>query len=328
MLSFLHPNFFKEKNIAKYFLITLGDIILKKTDLFYFIPVYIKPFILTINKALSLYFYTINLGNHYKYKYTDHDISKSRVISFNQLNLEHYNIDNQIINLICIAIHYSNRYENGDKFLENVEYSNIYNDVYWITNTSKESFVNTFIDKYLYNKDGYKINDKDMIFLWKSYIKHSVSNPNSINLFTNNVDIFFYITQKIKYNNYFLNVGSHYLPYVQNFKDFWSNYITIGDNQFEISELFYLFTEKYNIKTINESMLYDLIQYYYPDVKIENNSIQITCSLWNKKKEVLTFLNDYKEKNQMHIDKNELYKIYCNENKDKKKVSKQYFMNI
>ena len=50
MISFLYPNIFIEKNIAKYFMITLGDIILKKTDLIYFIPNYIKPLISMINK--------------------------------------------------------------------------------------------------------------------------------------------------------------------------------------------------------------------------------------------------------------------------------------
>ena len=143
------------------------------------------------------------------------------------------------------------------------------------------------------------------------------------------MDIFYYITKEIKYNNSFLNVGSHYLPYVQNFKDFWTNYVCIeNENYFEISELFYLFTEKYYIKTLHESMMYDLIQYYYPDIKIENNCIQISCSLWNKKKDVLSFLNTYKEKEKNEFDKNELYKLYCNEYKDKKRVSKQYFINL
>jgi len=38
IISFLHPNIFSERNYAKYFMTVLGDIILKKTDLFYFIP--------------------------------------------------------------------------------------------------------------------------------------------------------------------------------------------------------------------------------------------------------------------------------------------------
>jgi len=97
MISFLYPNIFTQRNIAKYFMITLGDIILKKiktdSELFYFIPIYMKPLITMINKSLSLYFYTINLGNYYKYKYSDHDTEKSRVIPFNNININHYNID-------------------------------------------------------------------------------------------------------------------------------------------------------------------------------------------------------------------------------------------
>ena len=58
MISFLYPNIFTEKNTAKYFMVTLGDIILKKTkldiDLFYFIPIHIKPLITIINKTLCL----------------------------------------------------------------------------------------------------------------------------------------------------------------------------------------------------------------------------------------------------------------------------------
>jgi hypothetical protein len=324
LISFLYPNIFIERNIAKYFMITLGDIILKKTDLFYFIPNYIKPLISIINKSLSMYFYTINLGNHYKYKYSDHETDKSRVIPFNNINITHYNIDSTfIINLICCAIHYSNRYENGDKFLDkiiNIDLNTI-RPIYWIKNTTKEHLIDSFIDDYLYTKDGYKISEKDMLFLWKSYIKKH----NYINIFTKQCDILSHIASKINYNTFFINIGSHYLPYVQNFKDFWVKYIYSDEGNYEINELFTLFVEQYNIKNINENNMYDLIHYYYPEVKIEDKFIQnIGCVLWNKKKDVLDFLHTHKKEDQSI----NLYSIYCSEYKDKKRVSKNYFMNI
>jgi hypothetical protein len=324
LISFLYPNIFIERNIAKYFMITLGDIILKKTDLFYFIPNYIKPLISLINKSLSMYFYTINLGNHYKYKYSDHDTDKSRVIPFNNININHYNIDSTfIINLICCAIHYSNRYEDGDKFLDkiiNIDVNTI-RPIYWIKNTTKDHLIDSFIDDYLYTKDGYKISEKDMLFLWKSYIKKH----NYINIFTKHCDILSHIASKIKYNAFFTNVGSHYLPYVQNFKDFWVKYIYSDEGNYEINELFTLFVEQYNVKNINENNMYDLIHYYYPEVKIEDKFIQnIGCVLWNKKKDVLDFLESHKK----DIQSINLYSIYCLEYKDKKRVSKNYFMNI
>lgn len=323
MISFLYPNIFTEKNIAKYFMVTLGDIILKKTkldmDLFYFIPIHIKPLITMINKTLCLYFYTINLGNHYKYKYSDHDTNKSRVIPFNNINITHYNIDStMILNLICCSIHYSNRYENGDKFLDKtVDVTT--SPIYWIKNTTKYNLIDCFVDEYIYSKNGYKISEKDMLFLWKSYIKKH----DYINIFTKHTDVLSHIASKINYNTHFTNVGSHYLPYVQNFKDFWTKYIHSDEGNYEINELFTLFVEEYNIKNINENNMYDLIQYYYPEVKIEDKYIQnIGCVLWNKKKDVLDFLENHnKEMNGL-----ELYSLYCQKND--KRVSKHYFMNL
>jgi hypothetical protein len=327
MISFLYPNIFTERNFAKYFMITLGDIILKKTDLFYFIPIYIKPLILMINKTLSLYFYTINLGNHYKYKYSDHDTDKSRIIPFNNINISHYNIDSTIIlNLICCSIHYSNRYENGDTFLNKTLNANdlTIKPIYWIKNTTKENLIDSFVADYLYTKDGYKINEKDMLFLWKSYMKKY----NYINIFTKHTDVLAYIASKIKYNIFFMNVGSHYLPYVQNFKDFWTKYIYSDEGNYEINELFTLFVDQCNIKNINENNMYDLIHYYYPEIKIEDKYIQnIGCTLWNKKRDVLEFLEKYKNDNKDNkINGLELYALYCQE-KDKR-VSKHYFMNL
>jgi hypothetical protein len=323
LISFLHPNVFKERNTAKYFMITLGDIILKKTDLFYFIPIYIKPLITMINKILSLYFYTINLGNHYKYKYTDHDTEKSRVIPFNNINVNHYNIDSTfILNLICCSIHYSNRYESGDIFLNKTINADINTTkpIYWIKNTTKDNLIDSFIGDYLYTKDGYKINEKDMLFLWKSYIKKY----NYINIFTKHTDILAYIASKVKYNTFFTNVGSYHLPYVQNFKEFWTKYIYTDEENYEMNELFTLFVEQYNIKNINENNMYDLINYYYPEVKIEDKFIQnIGCTLWNKKKDVLEFLEKHNKTKMNGLD---LYTLYCQE-KDKR-VSKNYFMNL
>jgi hypothetical protein len=329
MISFLYPNIFTQRNIAKYFMITLGDIILKKTksdsELFYFIPIYIKPLITMINKSLCLYFYTINLGNYYKYKYSDHDIKKSRVIPFNNININHYNIDSTtIMNLICCSIHYSNRYENGDNFLDKIINMDVdtVQPIYWIKNTTKEHLIDSFISDYIYTKDGYKISEKDMLFLWKSYIKKY----NYINIFTKQTDILTYIASKLKYNTFFNNVGSHYLPYVQNFKEFWTKFIYSDEGNYEINELFTLFVEQYNIKNINENNMYDLIHYYYPEVKIDDKYIQnIGCTLWNKKRDVMEFLEKNKDDTTLNIN---LYSKYCNEYKDKKRVSKHYFMNL
>ena len=325
IINFLHPNFFNQKMLAKYFMITLGDIIMKKTDLFYFLPIHMKPFLKKINKYISMYFHTMNICNHYKFQYYDHEPSKSRVISFNSMNLEHFTIPESFYNnLICISLHYSNRYGSSESFLQESACKSLLSSVLFIKNTSKEQIIDSFIEEYICMKDGHKMNDKDMLFIWKDYLKTT----NKINIFQKNIDIHNYISKKIMYHNgYYINATSMFLPYVNEFKDFWNKYMFFDESEyeFEISEIFQLFIEICKDKYIEEYNIFDIIQYYYPSIICNDKKIyQMGCSLWNKKREIDSFL--LKKKNvDIHIDINDLYLIYCNEFFNKKKVSKSYF---
>jgi hypothetical protein len=321
MINFLHPNFFNNRNYAKYFMITLGDIIMKKTELFYFIPLHMKPFIKNLNKHVSMYFHTMNLCNHYKFQYYDHEPDKSRIICFNTINLDHFTIPELFYNnLICISLHYSNRYKSGDDFLNDPCCHNFKNNILWIKNTSKTHIIQTFIKEYTTQKDGTKINEKDMLFIWKDYLK----NNNIMNIFQKNSEFHEYISKEISlYDGNYLNVTSMFLPHVNDFKDFWSKYMYNDDSEysFEMNEIFQLFIEKNKDKLIDEQMINDIIKYYYPYVIVNNKVIKIGCTLWNKKKEIDSFLS-----NKTIIDVHELYHLYCIEFKNNKKVSKNYFL--
>ena len=327
ILNFLHPNFFNQKMLAKYFMITLGDIIMKKTDLFYFLPIHMKPFLKTLNKHISMYFHTMNICNHYKFQYYDHDTSKSRVIPFNSMNLQHFTIPESFYNnLICVSLHYSNRYSSSDEFLEEACCQSIKQNVLWIKYNEKEQIINSFIENHICIKEGYTIHEKDMLFIWKDYLKTS----NKINVFQKNSEIHSYISKKISFHNgCYINVTSMFLPCVNHFKDFWEKYMyrDTTDYAFEISEIFQIFIETFKDKNIEEHSILDLIQYYYPDVKYLDNKIyNIGCTLWNKKKEIDLFLLKLKVNvNINFIDTTDLYSLYCNKFANKKKVSKLYF---
>lgn len=322
ILNFLHPNFFSHKNYAKYFMITLGDIIMKKTDLLYFLPVHMKPFLKNINRVLSLCFQNMNIFNHYKFQYYDHDPVKSRVISFNKMNLQHITISETFyINLICVSLHYSNRHTSGDLFLDDPGSQSIAQLAYWIRDTPREKIIEDFITSYICIKEGSKIHEKDMLFLWKEYLKHL----NKINVFQRNSGFYTLVSKRITMIDcHYMNCTSMFLPYVDQFKDFWDKYMYFDTNEyyFEISEILKLFVETYKDITLEEQHLGELIQYYYPDKLIIDNKInQMGCTLWNKKKEIDLFLI----KNKCNIDSNELYSMYCNEFTNKKIVSKIYF---
>jgi hypothetical protein len=326
ILNYLYPNLFNNRNYAKYFLTSLGDILLRKTDSFYFISSTMKSFIQKINTTYSMYFNTINLFNYYKFKYSEHDPEKCRIIKTNNINLDYFKPDeNFFINLICVAMHYSNRYKNSDIFINEFINKNIKNDVLMIKNTSKDCMIQEFINKFLYVREGERISEKDMIFLWKSYLKTN----NIINVFKKNTDIIEHISKFLTNDSvFFLNIASMHLPYVELFKTFWEENIFEEQNSYgyEISELYMLFMERNSTSTITEQNIIDIIQYYYTEIPIldKKHISHISCKLWNKNNDIETFIFS-NEEHLKNIDSNELYSLYCDSNKNQRIVSKQYF---
>lgn len=325
ILNYLYPNLFTNRNYAKYFLTSLGDILLRKTEFIYFISSSMKSFIQKINTTFSMYFNTINLFNYYKFKYSDHDTEKCRIIKTTNINLDYFKPDeNFFVNLICVAIHYSNRYNNSDCYINDFINLNIKDDVLMIKNTSKEVMIQTFTEKYLYTRDGEKIQEKNMVFLWKSYLKTN----GIINVFKKNTDIIEYVSKLIPFENgYFMNIASMHLPYVDLFNKFWQENIYEDTNSYgyEISELYMVFIEKNVNCHITEQNIIDIIQFYYPEISIidKKHIPTISCKLWNKNNDIETFLfsnEDYLE----NMDVNEIYILYCKYYS--KLVSKQYFI--
>jgi hypothetical protein len=284
-----------------------------------------KNFIQTINKYTSQYFHSINLFNHYKFKYYDHEVDKSRIIKTTQLNMEYFKPeDTFFMDLICCSLHYSRRYESGDNFIEDIINEDIRSDVMWIRNTNKFEIVDKFIADYIYQKEGTNINEKDMMFLWRLFLKQN----NIVNLFQKNADVQNYISTHIKYTApMFLNINSRFLPYVEQFNEFWSKYMYSDTNEypFELNDILKIFMETYKYKkNIDLQIITDVIQYYHPNIEITDHKyvMQVGCVLWNKKKEIDTFLL-----NQESTDINELYRIYSETSKTGRNISKQYFID-
>jgi hypothetical protein len=141
------------------------------------------------------------------------------------------------------------------------------------------------------------------------------------------MDVQNYIATKISYlSPHFINCNSRYLPYVEQFNEFWTKYMYYDESEFpfEINDILRIFMDTYKYKKdIDVDIIMDLIQYYYPNVVInDNKSVYKTgCVLWNKKKEIDTFLL-----HQDCTDVNELYRIYSESKKGGHNISKQYFV--
>jgi len=316
ILSFFYPNLFDEKQYCKYFLSVLGDIIMKKNNCIYFVPIFMKPFLQKLNKFICLYFHSINIFQWFKFKYSEHDPSISRIIQMKSLNMSFFNLSTSFfVNMICVSIHYSVRHRSSELYLAEL-IPEVKNQILWIQQETKEHMIQKFIESYIIEKKDYTMDEKDMLFLWKSYL----TKEQKLNVFQKKQELFDILQTFMEVRNHtFIHVYSLFLPYVETFKDFWDKHIYMDKNEydFELNELYDIYCSLYKSK-INEAIFKDLIEFYYPNVVIEHKYIkQVGCTLWNKKKELEPFIKEG--------DIQELYYNYCKEFKSIRKVSKQYF---
>jgi len=334
-LRFLIPNIFSCKEEAKYFLTVIGDCILKKNDnLIYLIGNNFKE----IFKILSdhcYYYFGINLNNNFKYKYHEqHSHNNYRLITYKVDNINNINFSNfnkNILDILCIAIHYSNRFNDAESFLNNIDNEELANYSLYLKKNSMIDLVNNFINKSLVKSDNTNITFKNLLYIWKLYLKE---NKLPTLVFQNTLKSL--LKEQISFNeeeDLFLNIFSPSLPIVSNFIEFWENTITEDEMGLELYEINLLF-RSWNKITINIKSVFilDIIKHYYPDIVIEEDKyiLNITCSLWNKKEDINKFLEDFKielvKNNEIYpLAIDYLYDKYCSNNKNNLIINKKDF---
>jgi hypothetical protein len=154
VLDLLSPSLFPTRSSAKYFLTILGDNILKKnTNLAHFLTSKSKMFIQELNSMCQLHI-GIGLTQTFKHKYHDHCWDDCRIIKINEsVKTDAYwqpIIRQHILDILCIACHYSNRYSSSDDYI--TQYSNdeeLSRDVFYLKFAKHEELIDTFTREYL-----------------------------------------------------------------------------------------------------------------------------------------------------------------------------------
>ena len=151
VIGLLYPALFRTRDHAKYFLTILGDILLKKSAsasasasaLVYFVPPLAKEFIKDLGAECGGIF-GLNSGafsTAFKFKYYEHQYKDCRIVDIHAtaaaaasssssvssvssmspaslLRLSHLpDLKSAVIDLFCVAAHYSHRFSNADDFL-------------------------------------------------------------------------------------------------------------------------------------------------------------------------------------------------------------------
>lgn len=345
VLCFLQT-IFKLKTEAKYFLTVIGDCILKKNDkLLYFVSSTLKKFIIQIDSIV--YVTTGNsIMSNFITKYHDtHKLNLYRLIKINETTNSLSgdiikNVLNTIgIDILCVAGHYSERYENSDNYYSKIQNTgdedNITNNVLYFVENPLKSIINNFIEQCievvsLKGLQDSEISWKNMHYIWKLYLSHT-NIPNMI--YSQHLQCA--LMDKLNYkmdsgNIIFINITSKYLPSVSTFLSFWDKHITITndsniDEEYEIDELttLYKFYDKKNSQMSDINMIKMICHYFSPQVEVIDNKYitNIKCNLWCKHDDIQHFLIQYKvntitktsSDNLISIDDlYQSYKIYFN----------------
>jgi hypothetical protein len=334
VLDLLYPTVFTSKTEAKYFLAILGDNIFKKnTNLIHYISHGAKPFITELNNLCQFVIGT-HLIQTFKYKYHDnHNYNDCRLIKINNCiksdNIWIPIIEVSVLDLLCVACHYSIRYASSDNVI--IQNSNDYElsrDVFYLRDMKPEDMISVFIQEYIQITNASnstrtmvgsqlqlennsktiratQISWKNMQYLWRQFL--DTKNLPSI-MFQQTLKTFLIQRLKDYYHedlDSFVGICSKSLPDIQTFLTFWNETVVIDENEmdFEIEEMVFLFRKwcqenNETISNLSDKQIVDLIAYYYSDVEIERDKYicKIRCSLWDKQLDIQVALDNMRQK--------------------------------
>ena len=345
VLNCLCPTYFSTRAQAKYFLTIVGDNIMAKLmpannsssannsspapappltnastnanatnnpNLIYIASPLFKELLREISNQSYAFFGISTILHNIKFKYYDHNYKDCRLIPFNnklKKLLLPTELAKNMIDLLCVASHYSQRYGSADAFLLRCLESKLVDHALFLNKNPTEQIVNKFLERTITVLPTAKISSKNMIFLWKNYLNEQ--NIPSIIFYSTLKNI---LKDKYKYeeeSDSYLDITSAYLPLVAKFIKFWDQTMLTegeGENELEVDEVVVLFkqfnTGKHLNMHLSESLLLDLIHHFYPDTTIMENKFiqQVKCTLWDKRTDVLNSL--------------ELFKLKCSEQEE------------
>ena len=357
VLNVLYPAFFSSKNAAKYFLTIIGDNILKKNqNLIFLVSQQMKQFLNEIDNVAFISINNNNTTHNFMTKYHEnHSYTCCRLIKINE------NFSNDVwrellkkigLDMICVATHYSKRYENSDTFIENKSDDELKSYTYYLKNTTQNAIVEDFCNKYLISTNDCKIEWKNLHFVWKQFLSNGHL-PNVI--YSNTLKQL--LKEKYTYNengDSFIDITSKYLPVHSDFIKFWestiqiesesSTDISLFDNELEVDELSSLFKvwskeQKGELLmtngTISEENIVKILKHFFPSIEIIEDKyvLNISSNMWDKNKDIENFFLCIKEqiKNEHKLalisfdDVYNYYYKFCNMNSFKNIISKRYF---
>jgi hypothetical protein len=368
-LNMLCPTLFRTRDCAKYFLTVIGDVLLKKTagggakEPVYIASPKARQFIKGLSQECTTLF-GMSLLPAFKFKFYEYAFSECRLLDMNDVSLDAYSepFKHRMIDIFCVAAHYSQRYESAEAFLNTQCKDTVTHDrVLYLKQHPEDRLIAQFVATCTEPspQTSVSITWKNMLYLWKVFIdEERVPNVFFVNALKAR------LTQHVptysETADAFLQLTSKHLPLVTRFNDFWAHAIVVNANdedELEIDEVTALFKRHHHQQVAQslqtgpqlqshnhtDAAFLGLIRHFCPDVVIENDKylMHVRCTMWDKRGEVLSAMHDYVEETKLSgvaatTSVYKAYEFYCQQQRAKNHasafhhliVSKKYFEKI
>lgn len=336
VLSLFHPSLFSSRNRAKFFLTVVGDALLDKTPngRIYLASPILKELVRRMGDNMSEAFGVHGALNEIKFKYHGHDHSQLRLLFIDEkrkrLETPPF-LNKRAMDVMCVAAHYSKRYNSADGFLEQTLDESLSNHALFMKRHSIEELVDAFIANSIQHCPNTTILSKQMLFLWKKHLQ-TLNVPNVV-FYEPLLALF---KERLNYTldgDAFVDITSPLLPVVATFLEFWdTNMIADEDdyNELEMNEVIILLNRWAHRATLEECILVELIRHFYPDTILEEGKyiLGVRCTLWNKRQEVIDNLEVFRVTAQSGASLYDAYEHYSGELKGRLGVSKRYYEKV
>jgi len=299
VLDKLWPECFATRNGAKHFLTAVGDCLRGTRSLIYIIHPKLRELVAEIEQANYAYFGSAHALASFKLKYHDHDYTTCRFFQTTQSNQPYrvsLELSRHIMDVLCVAVHYSQRYGSADGFLSRVSDAGLRDLCLYVRDKTPEDVVDDFLRRTVSSCNGGHITSRSMFFIWKKFLD-DINVPNV--MFHDKLSALF--KAKLTYDSTterYTDVTSTYLPEVSRFIEFWDKNMVEDPTaiELEIDEVLALFSRSPTSRSsdrLSDEVAAELIHHIYPDVVIEEGKYVcgIRCTLWDKVADVEAFID-------------------------------------
>jgi hypothetical protein len=217
------------------------------------------------------------------------------------LRLSHMpELKSSIIDLFCVAAHYSHRFRSADGFLDHhCKTPEVATHAWFFRARTEQQIISEFVDhstEPASSENG--ITMPNMLYLWKLYLA-DFRLPSMIFAASLRSKLADYAASSASSApDIFPNRTSRYLPVVSQFRRFWGEQCFINDTEIEleIDELSTLFNEYVGAGAASDATLLGILRHFYPDIIIEDDKyiLNMGCLLWDKKAEINEYLERFK----------------------------------